>query len=364
MKNATWIALLLYLLSISTVHADEEEEEEAVELVFSVEERKALGIEIAGVSERVLYPEINVPGEVLLNAYATIQVASRIEAQVVARHARMGETVEAGAPLVALSSVAMADAVGDLLVNDREWQRVKNLGRDVVSESRYVDAEVSRQRAYAKALAHGMPRPELERLIKNADVSAATGQYTLHALQPGVVIRDEFVLGEVVEAGRLLMELSDLTTVWVEARVDPALAAAITIGDSVRVTADDERWVSGRVVQRAPRVDEATRTLDIRIEVEQTPSLYPGQFVSVAVRTSAGVPTIAVPDGAVMLIQGTPMVFKLEGNEFEPQPVETGLRAEGHTAITAGLEADSTIAVAGVFQLKSLLLKSQIGDTD
>ena len=139
MKNATWIALLLYLLSISTVHADEEEEEEAVELVFSVEERKALGIEIAGVSERVLYPEINVPGEVLLNAYATIQVASRIEAQVVARHARMGETVEAGAPLVALSSVAMADAVGDLLVNDREWQRVKNLGRDVVSESRYVD---------------------------------------------------------------------------------------------------------------------------------------------------------------------------------------------------------------------------------
>ena len=72
----------------------------------------------------------------------------------------------------------------------------------------------------------------------------------------------------------------------------------------------------------------------------------------------------SVPDGAVMLIQGTPMVFKLEGNEFEPQPVETGLRAEGHTAITTGLDVDSTIAVAGVFQLKSLLLKSQIGDTD
>lgn len=363
-KKAAWMVLLPILFSIPWVHADEDEEEEAIELIFSAKEREALGIEIAGVTERVLYPEINVPGEVLLNAYATSQVASRIEAQVVARHARMGETVEAGTPLVTLSSVAMADAVGDLLVNDREWQRVKNLGRDVVSESRYVEAEVSRQRDYAKALAYGMPRPELERLIKNADVSAATGQYTLHALQPGVVIRDEFVLGEVVEAGRLLMELSDLTTVWVEARVDPTLASSIAVGDSVRVTADDKRWVSGRVVQRSPRVDEATRTLDIRIEVEQTPSLYPGQFVSIAVRTSAGVPAIAVPDGAVMLIQGTPMVFKLEGNEFEPQPVETGLRAEGHTAITAGLEADSTIAVAGVFQLKSLLLKSQIGDTD
>jgi cobalt-zinc-cadmium efflux system membrane fusion protein len=73
---------------------------------------------------------------------------------------------------------------------------------------------------------------------------------------------------------------------------------------------------------------------------------------------------MAVPNAAIMLIQGTPMVFKLEGNEFEPQPVEPGLKADGYTAITAGLDEDDTIAVAGVFQLKSLLLKSQIGDTD
>lgn len=364
MKRVAWIVLLLLLVSMPWVHAEEEEQEEAVELVFSAEEREELGIEIAAVGERTLFPEVNAPGEVMLNAYATSQIASRIEAQVVARHARMGETVEAGAPLVTLSSVDMADAVGDLLVNDREWQRVKKLGRAVVSESRYVEAEVARQRAYAKALAYGMPRRELEQLIKNADVSAATGEYTLYALQPGVVIRDAFVLGEVVDAGRLLMELSDLNTLWVEARVDPELASAIAAGDSVRVTADDRTWVSGTVVQRAPYLDEATRTLDVRIEVQETASLHPGQFVSIAVRTGAGMSSVAVPDTAIMLIQGTPMVFKLEGNEFEPQPVETGLKAKGHTAITTGLDEEDTIAVAGVFQLKSLLLKSQIGDAD
>ena len=62
--------------------------------------------------------------------------------------------------------------------------------------------------------------------------------------------------------------------------------------------------------------------------------------------------------------KGTPMVFELEGNEFEPQPVETGLRADGYTAITTGLDIDDIVAIAGAFQLKSLLLKSQIGDTD
>ena len=198
MNRVVWIVLLPMLVCIPWVHAEEEEEEEAVELVFSAAEREELGIEVAAVSERTLFPEVNAPGEVVLNAYATSQIASRIEAQVVARHARMGETVETGAPLVTLSSVDVADAVGDLLVNDREWQRVKNLGRDVVSESRYVEAEVARQRAYAKALAYGIPRQELERLIKNGDVSEATGEYTLYAPQSGVVISDAYILGEVV----------------------------------------------------------------------------------------------------------------------------------------------------------------------
>lgn len=364
MKAVAWFVLLPLLVATSWAHAEEEEEEEAVELVFSAAEREELGIEIAAVGERTFFPEVTAPGEVMLNAYATSQIASRIEAQVVGRHALMGDSVDAGAPLVTLSSVDVADAVGDLLVNDREWQRVKNLGRDVVSESRYVEAEVARQRAYAKALAYGMPRQELERLIEKADVSEATGEYTLYAPQPGVVIRDAFVLGEVVDAGRLLMELSDLTVLWVEARVDPELASAIAIGDSVRASADGRTWVAGNVVQRSPRLDEATRTLDIRIEVSDAPFLFPGQFVNVAVRTGAGLPSLAVPDAAIMLIQGTPMVFTLEGDEFEPQPVETGLKAEGYTAITTGLDDDDTIAVAGVFQLKSLLLKSQIGDAD
>ena len=365
MKMVKWLILASLVVSIPLAYAEEEEGEEGpVELAFTAEERDELGIEIGIVGERTLFPEITAPGEVMLNTYATSQVAPRIEAQVVDRHARMGEAVESGAPLVTLSSVAMADAVGDLLVGDREWRRVRELGRDVVSESRYVEAQVARQRAYARALAYGMPPSELERLIGNADVSAASGEFTLFALQTGVVIRDAFVLGEVVEAGRVLMELSDLSTLWVEARVDPQLARTIAIGDAVRVTTDDREWFTAAVVQRAPYVDEATRTLDIRLEIRGVTSLYPGQFVDVAIRTGKGIPTLAVPDEAIMLIQGTPMVFKLEGHEFEPQPVESGIKANGYTTITAGLSAGEAIAVTGVFQLKSLLLKSQIGDSD
>jgi cobalt-zinc-cadmium efflux system membrane fusion protein len=77
-----------------------------------------------------------------------------------------------------------------------------------------------------------------------------------------------------------------------------------------------------------------------------------------------GRPQLAVPDESLTLIQGMPAVFKLEGGqEFHPQAVETGPSVGGWTVVLAGLEAGDTYAVEGVFHLKSLLLKSSIGDT-
>lgn len=366
MKKYGWIVLVALLFTVPWVHAEEEEEEEeaTVELVFSKEERARLGIATARAELRTLSPEVRAPGEVHVNAYNSTQIAPRIDAQIVERHARMGDVVEIDAPLVTLSSVDMADAVGTLLVNDREWHRVKLLGRDVVSESRYMQAQVSREQAYAKVLAYGMPKSELTRLLKNADPSQATGAYTLYAPHAGIVMHDSFVVGEVVEAGRLLMELSDLTTLWVEARVDPELALDIKVGDPVRVTADDRVWLSGQVVQRYQRLDEVTRTLGIRIEVPNNGTLHPGQFVNLAVQSGTGVPGVAVPRTAVVLVLGASMVFKLEGDEFEPQPIETGLSVGDWITITDGLNDGDVIAVENVFQLKSLLLKSQIGDAD
>jgi len=365
MKRYGWVVLLLPLFFPAGVYAgDGDAEEGPLRLISSAEEREQLGIVTAAVELQTLIPEIKAPGEVQLNAYRTTQIAPRIDAQIVERHALMGDAVEMGASLVTLSSVEMADAVGDLLITDREWRRVKSLGRDVLSEARLMQAEVSRQQAYAKVLAYGMPSSALRHLLENADPGQATGDYTLYAPHAGVVIQDAFVVGEVVDAGRLLMEVSDVSTLWVKAQVDPELAASIEVGDEVRVSSDDRTWTSGKVAQRYQRLNEATRTLGIRIDVANDGALYPGQFVNIAVQDGTGVPSLAVPRDSVALVLGTPMVFKLEGEEFEAQPVEVGLSAGGWVTIAAGLEAGDQIAVVGVFQLKSLLLKSQIGDAD
>jgi len=351
-------------------HSAERESEsgeahEADPLALDAQQRTALGIEVAPAVRRSLPVEITAPGEVEVNLYRTAQVTPRIAAQVVARHVQMGQTVKKGEPLVTLSSVAMAEAQGELLVADREWTRMQKLGRQIVSETRYVEAQVKRQQAYAKVLAYGMTPGQVERLLSQGDASKATGEFALLAPQDGLVYDDDFAIGELIEPGRVLVRLTDESTLWVEAKLDPADAAAVELGNPARIGVGGADEFSGKVIQFHHHLDAASRTLVVRIEVQNVhDALHPGQFVDVAIDTGESRPMLAVPREAVLLMQGGPAVFKLEGDDFKPLAVQTGVIRGGWTEITAGLSEGDRVAVKGTFTLKSLALKSQIGDAD
>ncbi len=139
--------------------------EGAAEIHLSPLQRQTLDLEISALEPRVLGETLRAPGEVRLNAYATAQVTPRIEAQVIARHARLGEQVEQGQPLVTLSSVDMAEAQGDLVVAEREWQRLTKLKGQFVSESDYLEASVARQKALSRVLAYGMTQAQADALV-------------------------------------------------------------------------------------------------------------------------------------------------------------------------------------------------------
>jgi len=341
----------------------EEHDDEEGALEMNASERQANGVETAQVGMRALAEEVTVPGEVTLDLYRTTQIAPRIAAQVVTRHIRLGETIMTGQPMATLSSVEMAEAQGNLIVANREWDRVRKLGRDVVSERRYVEAQVAAQQAQATVLAYGMSPEQVAAFLEDGDASKATGAFDLLAPQDGTIVKDDFVVGELAEPGRTLFEISDETRVWVEAQLSPEQAAHMTIGSPARVKVNGQHWLDGEVVQIHHRLDETTRTLPVRVEVGNTQDeLHAGQFVNVAIQIGQGEPVLAVPEGAVVLMEGSSAVFKVEGDELHPQSVKTGANRGGWVEINAGLRAGEEIAVTQAFFLKSLILKSQMGE--
>ena len=358
--------LILCLLGSAPAFAEEEHENKEGRIPpMTVEQRQAIGILTQLVGTRLMAEEVIAPAEVTVNRYYTAEVTPRITAQITQRHARMGQQVKKGQKLVTLSSVEMAQAQGELLMADREWRRVQKLGRQVVSEQRYVAAQVAHQQAHARVLAFGMTEAQVKAVLEQGDVSRATGSFDLLSLQQGTVLSDDFVIGRVVEPGQVLMEVSDESRLWVEAQLAPEVAAGIEVGSPARVSSDERSWVSGKVVQIHRRMDETTRTLAVRIELDSSEGgLRPGQFVRSAIQIAAGAPVVAVPKESVLLLQGDYVVFTPEGEEIHPAPVERGVTRGNWTEIKAGLALGDEIVTQGAYVLKSLLLKSMIGDAD
>jgi len=333
------------------------EEEGGVHLTAA--QRNAADIQTTTLNLQSVRSEVIAPGETALNGYATSQVSPRITAQVMQRHAKLGDSVSAGQALVTLSSVEMSQAQGDILVSAREWRRVKKLGRKVVSEARHTQAKVNHEQARAKVMAYGMSQLQLNTLLKSGKAELANGRFQLMALQDGTVIHDDFILGELVKAGRVLFEISDESTLWVDARLTPDQAIQIQPGAMANIRFRDQQ-LSGKVIQIHHALDENTRTLGVRIEVPNPDDLlHPGLFVDARITANSNEQALAVPSDAVLRSpDGDWIVFiEHDDNEFEPQEVEV-VRSSGGLTVVEGLAAGSRVVTHGAFFLQSELAKS------
>ncbi len=338
-------------------HSEGGHEEEGGAELSEVQIRTA-GIETITVQHSNIADIIVAPGEVALNAYRTTKVTPRIEAQIVQRHARLGDAVTTGQALVTLSSVEVAQAQGELQVSDREWKRVKKLGRKVVSERRYIEAQVARQQAHSRLQAYGMIDTQIQSLLKQRDASTATGELVLLSPQQGTVIRDDFIVGELAQAGRELFVITDESTLWVDARLTPEDAANIHVGATARIKVN-ERWLDGEVVQARHTLDESTRTLSVRIQVANADDqLHPGQFVSAEIQSAQRKPGIAVPVAAVLRSpDGDWQVFiEAAPGRYEPKEIEV-LRTVGRQMVIDGLKDGERIVSKGAFFIQSEIAK-------
>ncbi|MEO8778579.1 MAG: efflux RND transporter periplasmic adaptor subunit [Rhodanobacter sp.] len=338
-------------------HADE-----ADPLTLDAATIRDIGIVVDTLASRRLVDELKAPGEVRADAYSTVLVSPRVEAQVLARQARLGDVVKAGQLLVVLSSVQVAQTQGELIVAEQDWRRIAALGPQAVSARRYNEAKVQRDQARAKLRAYGVAESQITALLRKGS-TAADGSYALLAPTAGRITTDEFLLGERVEPGRALFTLVEEDTVWVVAQLAPAEAERVRREDSVRILAHDD-VINGKVIGRSHQTDERTRTVPVRIAVDNRKDLlHPGELVEVRLALGDTVSTLALPSQAIVLLQNQSTVFLArDKGRFEPVAVQSGEARDGWTVIQKGLSAGDRYVRKGAFALKARLLRSQLGE--
>jgi cobalt-zinc-cadmium efflux system membrane fusion protein len=365
------------------------------EVTLPAEAIKEAGIKTRQVRKEALANELTVPGRVSYNREQMAHIGTPVAGRIAEIKVKLGDSVKKGDALLVIDSPALGEAQSEYLQKHTQAQ-VSQSGVEVAQTAferaqRLVESKAmalgdfqkrqgelkaakgTLQAAQAAQTAAentlhllGMDQAAMDRLVQTSEISP---KYTVFAPLGGCVIEREATLGEVVGPDRdALMVLADMTTLWVLADVPEARAHEIAVDATATVTvkAGGERSYGGRVAYIAPALDKATRTAQVRIEVQDGHTgLRPGMFAEVKLNcaaTTSGL-TLAIPESAVLTVEGAPSVFAVvpdEPNTYARKAVEAGSAVGGMLPVFSGLEEGALVVTDGAFILKAELAKNEM----
>jgi multidrug efflux pump subunit AcrA (membrane-fusion protein) len=243
---------------------------------------------------------------------------------------------------------------------------VRTASEEALNKLRTAETELASTRQ--RLILYGMPTGRINALHSATQVTSDLG---VSAPSTGTVTARYVNVGEVVEANKELMRVTDLSSVWIVAQVYERDAGRLRIGGPATITNDafPERVFRGQISYIDPQVDETTRTVKVRIEVGNPSRILKlGMFVRVSLgRISAGERTVpVVTASAVQNINERQIVFVSTGdpNTFELRPVRLGQEIDGRYPVIEGLTQGERVVTNGSFALRAEWLKSQQGQLE
>ncbi|HSI02936.1 MAG TPA: efflux RND transporter periplasmic adaptor subunit, partial [Myxococcota bacterium] len=233
------------------------------------------------------------------------------------------------------------------------------------AEQAAVDAEAEARAQEAETRAVG---EQLAAIGVNTD---AVGGYLVPLRAPitGVVVARDAIVGQPVNAEQTVATIVDFSEVWFLGRVFEKDLSRLRVGAraDVQLNAFADQSFEGFVEYIGQRTDPVARTLTARIRLRNDNDrlrigLFGTAHVELAEATGAS-PRIIVPRTAVTEVGGKDMVFvKAADGDFIVHDVTVGRSALAQVEILSGLDEGEEVVIGGVFTLKSLLLKSTLGE--
>jgi hypothetical protein len=175
----------------------------------------------------------------------------------------------------------------------------------------------------------------------------------IRAPYSGVVVDKLVVQGQRMMAGDALFRLADLSAVWVEGEVFEKDLPLVHVGEwvDVELQALPGSVRRGRIVFVQPTVSSETRTVRVRVELENAnAALKPGMYATIVIRTMGGVPVLHVPRSAVLSTGRRDLVFVQRADGMlEPRDIVRGIATDDRVEVKSGLRMGETVVASATF---------------
>ncbi|MEW6279723.1 MAG: efflux RND transporter periplasmic adaptor subunit [Candidatus Eremiobacterota bacterium] len=202
--------------------------------------------------------------------------------------------------------------------------------------------------------------------LLGADPDSHHTYVVLEAPRSGVVVERPVSEGESVTAETELYTLLDTARLWLWVQVPEADVQALGGVSRVRLTvsAYPGRVFAGRLTFVDPVVDEHTRSVKARVEVENPDGrLKPNMFASAQLLGPPSEQGVLVPAEALQRVEGQDVVYvAVASDEFERRPVRLGGRQGDRAEVLEGLQPGDRVVVRGAFSVRSVDQKEAMGE--
>ncbi len=324
----------------------------------SAEVAREARISTVRAEERRLKATLDLTGQVEPDPDAVALLSPRVSGRVVKVLAREGDQVRAGQVIVSVSSPELARLRSDYAAETAKAGAARQNAhrlRGLVAER--LGAEQDAVSAEAEATAAEAARDATALL---QIVSPITGQLVQRSAVPGQAVAHDATLATV----------ADLSRIWFQAQLFEKDLARVREGAAaeVRLNGYPDVVFAARVARIASQVDPQTRALTVRLALQdEGHRIRLGLYgtARIAVQGQDDEPQVVVPASAVTDIEQRKAVFvRRPDGDFEMRPVKTGKEASGLVALLSGVQPGDEVVSSGVQNLKSIVLKSTLGEEE
>jgi multidrug efflux pump subunit AcrA (membrane-fusion protein) len=305
-----------------------------------------IGVRTAEVTVEPLRRRVRATGQFKMDERGMRTVSLKVGGWVETLHADYeGAIVEKGEPLLELYSPELVATQEEYLLALRNARR---MGES--SDAQRV-LEATRRRLSYWDLTNG----QIEEINETGEPKRTV---TFYAPSSGEVMHKNVTEGQRIEPGRSLMDIADISTVWLIAEVNQQDLPWIEVGMPVdiRLVSDPGDTQEGRVDHIYHMLDADTRTARVRITLPggHRTLRKPGAYATVYLEARPTEATPVVPSEAVVSNGEQEVVIQALGDgRFRPRPVTTGLETGGQVQVLSGLSGGEQIVTSAQFLIDS-----------
>ena len=329
--------------------------------------RVNIGAQITGTVARVPVTEgqVVMAGDVLVELVGTELQSARRQAQqaVVQAQNRLRQMNELQGPVVVQT---LRQAQASLDTAQASWQRNQALfgqgfiGQAALDESRkalaLADAQVrtAQQQVMstrAGGAEHSLALGAVAEAQANAEIVNAKARYAvIQAPASGQLIGRNVEVGDVVQAGKVLMTLSPEGAIQLVVQIDEKNLRLMALGQQALASADayPQQPFKAQVAYINPGINAQTGAVEIKLDVlEPQQNLKQDMTVSVDMVVARKSQVLALQVGRVNEISGaSPWVWLVQAGHVVHRPVRLGLRGGAWVEVLEGLrEGDAVIGL-------------------